>query len=50
MKCKICETNETDSTSGICDECIRSQPMKPKEEYLDKKREDSDKMEGKWRK
>ena len=22
MTCKICHNNETDNTSGICDECI----------------------------
>ena len=22
MKCKICKTNETNNTSGICDECV----------------------------
>jgi hypothetical protein len=22
MKCKICHTNETDNTSGICNECL----------------------------
>lgn len=31
MKCKICQQNETDSTSGICGDCINkwNRPTNP---------------------
>ena len=29
MKCKICNQNDTDSTSGICDECFFKEMTQP---------------------
>jgi len=47
MKCKICNQNETDSTSGICDECATKgqEMLKQAKQILAKSKKQNERLE-----